>query len=375
MHEFMMKRYPDTPIRALVALYRRLFRALSVAILIGYGIGLNACGSADVMTEPVTTDPAAAYWTLQLNYRAITLSTQAPWDTVTLVPIPLTYRGDTIGGDGIISTFQSSDSNNVSVTPTGYIRAKKVTSSTQITVRLTVGTITYVDTAFVRVVDNSAPQTLHTLSIQPTPPDSAKVAVTEWFFSLEPFLKRTSVEGVEMTEILVNYQSENPVLLRIDSQYGELLLDPFTLIRVAAVKIVASAYAYGISRSDTLTMRMGYPLWVNGSIKKRPMLDGVSFETYVDAGNPVTLGVGGIFSLVTDQKDDFTMIWDDTANIEVIDGGAPGASINRVLYGYDNPEYTSRMSTVQLRFTAPGDYSFHDPNTGVIGRIRVINER
>ncbi len=344
-------------------------------IVVGFLLVNGACGSDDPTQVPAS-DVATLYWAFELNHHAITLSKISPWDTVQLSGVAKTYKGDTIRFDSKTIQFESLDSNAVSVTPTGLIRGKTVTGGISVIARLTIGRVTYSDTAIVKVVENSAPKQLQSISIQPTPPDSAKISTTTFPFTVQRFLKRTAVDNTQMSEILMYYRSENPLALGVDRKTGTVA-NPLINRRLGKVKIIASAYAYGISRADTLDLTIGYPLLSKMFFRLRAKADGTGVEVYADMGNPVTIGVGGVVSFNAGALSDTVyVIFDDTTHIEISSRrGDAGESISTSLIGNvvtrEDPIY---LGIISRRFTAPGEYVFRDTKHHIVGRIHVIDE-
>ncbi len=332
--------------------------------LLGLLVTTASCNAHDFSIPGTADDPMSVYWEVQLNHHAATLSMYAPWNTMQLSLIPLTLKGDTMSLSNGTQTFESSDSNSVSVTSTGLVRAKVVTTSVQIYASLTLGKLTYRDTLYVKVVSDPSPKTLQLFSIQPKPGDSAKVSMSTFPYSIQQHLKRTASTGQEMSELLIYYRSLNPAVASIDRRTGGLSVLGAGK-RLGPVVFVASTYAYGVARADTLELIMGYPLKSRTSFIERPLVDKLRVETVVDV-SPVRVGVGADITFGNTTQNDIDLVFDDTTNIRVRSPRQPNESVNvNIAYGYVSVR----------RFVAPGEYTYRDTKSGAIGKILVIDER
>lgn len=329
----------------------------------------TAC-SDNISIVRINKDMSAVPWEAVLNHHAATLSTFSPWDTMQLSMTALTSSGDTVYSDSAIVSYESLDSNMVSVTPDGKVQAKVVNSGTSILASMTIGEVTYKDTIIVRVEANASPRTLSTLSIQPLPPDSAKTSVSTAIFTLQRFLKITATDDLPMTGLLVHYKSLNPIANNVNRSTG--MFGPLAVLKsVGPVTFVASTYAFGVAKADTLYFQMGYPININTYFQIRASVDSIGKETYLSGGT--TIGVGGVVIFRNNTDRNVYLEFEDTTDIEIAVAVVPNESINRVL-GHGQDATLDGTYSARRRFTKPGTYRFRDQASGVSSVIEVIKE-
>ncbi len=265
---------------SMISLWSSRSYASMVSLLASLAVaGSLACGG-DTFTPQPLIDQSALYWRLDLDHRAILLSTAAPHDTLRLTATPRNYRGDALSG-APMPTFASQNLTNVIVTPEGVLRAiAPTTPGTVVAVvaRLTIDDLTHVDTAFISVVSTDPPPTLASFSIHPIPPDSAKVgAIPAVLFSSATStrlsdtlsIRATDAAGMPILTIPGHISGILPVALRSSDtavvQFDEKI---FTTNKMAELRgyqvgtatISASTTAFGVRMVDTLDYRVGWAL-------------------------------------------------------------------------------------------------------------------
>jgi hypothetical protein len=250
----------------------------------------------------VTSDQA--YWTLQLNYRAVNMSTVVPFDTVRLTASATNVAGAPLAAHGRV-TYRTLDS-AVSVDSTGLVTARSVTDSgawARVIASLQdpVANLTHVDTAFIRVTDTVPHIPLDTFSLRPTPNDSAKRSVDDDNGFGAPRNFAWPVHAADRVghilcdtttcPLLVDYRSANPLIANIDRATGQV-----TAVEIGHTFLTASTWAYGVVMRDSILFIIGHKISYNISIG----LSDQSGDTTATFGAPpkVTLGVGAVVTFL-----------------------------------------------------------------------------
>lgn len=225
-----------------------------------------ACGPAE--PSPVSVQLGHTYWALELNHHAVLLSTTVPWDTLSLMGTPLNHLGQPLLNLAA-PQYSSADVRHVMVTPDGVLHAIAPLAENQevlVTARLTMGGVTHVDTVYVRVMDTpNPPPVLHSLSIHPLPPDTAKEAVGPdvFLFTRPPLVARSAdSSGAPLANLPVYFRSSDPRAASVDRLTGVV-----TSAQMGPVTFYASTTAFGVTKADTLPYRIGWP--VQGNIRFR----------------------------------------------------------------------------------------------------------
>src|SRR5437867_1016649 len=88
--------------------------------LMGLPLALG-CQGEHLKPEP-PAEPGELYWMLELNTHAVTMSTTAPYDTLSLTATPRNYQGAPLAGLPV-PQYTSSDPTRVTVSPEGVLKA------------------------------------------------------------------------------------------------------------------------------------------------------------------------------------------------------------------------------------------------------------
>ena len=364
--------------------WRRGLRAIAVWALAGCG------GDSFQPAKPLPPDQV--YWTLELNHRAVTLSTSAPGkDTLTLVATARTADGTPLTDLPPVE-YVSRDPERIVVTQDGLLQAVQPTGGQVVAVvaTLTADNLKHVDSVLVVAVDNPTPPVFDSFSIQPTPPDSAKAGALGTCFVLPQVQERPSfcsiplpvtlldAAGAPITPAVVAIRSGNPNVLFIAPD-GMIFSSP-QFIGPETATLYASATVFGVRRADTLPFRLGWP--VAGAFALH------------DSRVTITIGVGGVafwlpmLSHIQDTvRSVIDITFDDPTNVVAADLSDPGLAFftrscasepcfngsgNIVIDGLASPIIGSFK--VFRRFPMPGVYDYHSTALGTSGRIVVKEE-
>lgn len=293
-----------------------------------------AC-QGDHLTPAMPVDPAVLYWDLRLNHHAVTLSTAAPYDTLTLTATPRNSMGEPLGGLPA-PTYRSTDPERVAVTEGGVLIAAQPTAQpVPVVATLVSENLQHVDTVLVRVDTATVPPQLGSFSIQSVPPDSAKNAARGGLGSMKYLLNRLVVAAdtggapfsevtvsfdpndlipapVPVPDLLVAFHSSDTTIAKVEYRNIGGNMGVFTLLglRPGTVTLRASTSAFGITKTDTLVFRIGEPLitfmggnanLTSGRERYRDTLpDGSVVPVY---GDPVRVATGGLVLFALDSAD------------------------------------------------------------------------
>jgi plastocyanin len=333
--------------------------------------GLAACRSDAV--EPIVTDPTTAYWSLELDHRAIAMSTVAPHNTIQLTAVPRSPSGAALEGLPA-PRYASGNTDALTVSSTGLVTARSPAFGVPIVATLTAGGITHVDSAFVQVVPDPAP-TVASFSIAPLPGDSAKWAITGLFG--EPIKTLTPVVLDPLGTPLfvpVHFRSLDNTVSRIDPRSGAL-----APVRRGTVTFIASTTAYGTVMADTLPFTIGAPLIAVFHVERAPGGSATRFNP-----SRITVGSGALvlWENATGIATDVT--FEDPASAEAVPEWEDCA-IGMPCEPGNIPEFTAHPGSEDpfdlivngrrlRRFSAPGTYTFRSTRFGTTGTIVVVSE-
>jgi hypothetical protein len=325
---------------------------------------------------------AKQYWRLALNYHAVTLALTAPANQVQLTATPVTAQGDTIAANAPVR-FTSSDS-AVQVDSTGLLTAHSPEAGVLIIATLTVGGtsgVTLSDTVDVNVNDVGTVPLLTRLEVH-TPGDSARTALT---VGITPTVQMYDASGdtIPNTKFYVNVQDTS--IAKIASfTYGGHWGGALTGARVGQTRLIVDAMVYGVHKSDTLEMGVGYPIFQVNSLTQ------TSDTAATFSLQDLTIGTGGVVLFGNGTQTPMDIVFDDST--------APqSATPAQMKQGYGQvycltkykcpvtpsdggdiwelvPQDTLKKHVVGFtfrRFPTPGTYPFHTRPLNASGVIHV----
>jgi hypothetical protein len=294
---------------------RRILSMRAIAIknssTLGIIITSFICGCADpVAPHPTLLPVEVVPWKLQLNHRAVTLSTTAPHNEIKLEAIAYNVYGDVL--DEVSDVTYTTNSAYVLVSPDGTLRANTTQSTTaQVIAHVTYQGVTRPDTLYVRVNNNvpTPAPVLKTLDLDVMPGDSTRIA--SYGYSDFPTkllqLRAFDTQDNPIQNIAVRYESSDRTIVQLSPQ------SPLLLSYQRGVAVVrASATVYGVSLSDSLLITVTDPLSVlaqlrateNGRIHPVQQLDH-------------TIAVGGTVTWYNQSMDSVDIIFDDSTNVAI----------------------------------------------------------
>jgi hypothetical protein len=242
----------------------------TLVVVSALGGGLSCSG--DTLNGPPPLSPTQAYWALQLTQHAVNLALTAPYDTVQLTAIPRNELGALLTVGFGPATYLPADS-SVTVTTTGLVTAKQVTSSgpTYVIANLqdTLHNVTHADTVFLNITQTASPLPLRTFSLQPVLGDSAKRAVDfipNGGFSLGIGGFNWNVTAIDAEgDTLCNENACGLTVLYGSSDQAIASIDPLsgmvTTFDTGRVVFTVTAMVYGMLMSDSVVFSVGNPIF------------------------------------------------------------------------------------------------------------------
>lgn len=327
-------------------------------------------------------DPNTLFWALRLDQHAVQLSLTAPVNTIQLTATSYTPFGTEwtpVAGDTAPATqWYSTDSSKVLVSSTGLVTAKAVTTSAIRVIAIRrIHNVTQADTSQVRVVDEPTPRTLQSVSIAPT--DSAKVAMT---VNKPVTVHATDTNGNLMNGVVAYVTVSDTMIAKPQIAWSSGTTTTTVTIQgrqPGTTLVTAVASVYGVVKTDTFTLTVGYAITGNVIISDQRQSNG-SFS-WVGYNLTQTVGPGAIIS------------W---TNRTAMDSGAVGQPIDVI---FDTPDGVAaalpdnthpnpgsgNMTAIPAdtgatdtptriryrRFLTPGTYPFHIPQYNISGTVIV----
>ncbi|HWZ57653.1 MAG TPA: hypothetical protein VNW46_01660 [Gemmatimonadaceae bacterium] len=348
---------------------RRLFSSGVVACAVALA-SLAGCVGDPTATIP-QADPTKLFWSLTLNHRAITMATVAPYDTIRLVATPRTIGNVAITGLGT-PTFQSEDQDHALVDSNGVVHAIGAADQVAIIASLMVGNILHVDTAIINITAGAPGQPLAQFSIQPIPPDSAKTAVQ---LTKAITANAYDASGSPISNVSVYFSLSDTTTATIDRTFGFL-----SALHPGHVTVYATTTTYGVTKTDSLRFRIGYPIEVFTQAAAHIDATGKTVLSFVPQN--LVIGPGGLVLFGnTSPHQAIDVTFDDPTNVQQSD---MFCAISAVWWcgGGDiaawtvSPTDSTGESAVRVRqFFVPGTYPFHSTIFGTTGSIVVKDDK
>lgn len=367
-----------------------------------------ACSNAE--PSPFGEKLESTYWALELNHHAVLLSTTAPWDTLPLTATPLNHLGQLLTGVGV-PQYSSTDIKHVSVTSDGVLHAIGPLAPGQevvVTARLTVNNVTHADTVYVRVMETpNPPPVLESFSIHPVPPDSAKMAglrpssssTIDFSFPYVLFSKppigawSSDRNGDSLPNLPVAIRSSDPTSITVDRATGQFVSGGEGARLPGSVTLYASTTAFGVSKADTLSYQIGWPVMSSIQVQSVPSSRAGTGSVPAFVPSEVKVGTGALvlwqeFPADANTLGDADITFADAQLPYVIDPqtspslsfvialmcqglyvGPADCNAGKIAIGPSHPLNAFRV------FTAPGTYEYHSAALGISGRVIVVDER
>ena len=342
------------------------------------------CGSDDVVS-PVN-DSATAFWQLRLDRSAVTMALASPYDTLQLVATPRTASGAPIDTLPAV-TFSTTNVNTVQVDATGLLTAVGLTPGTMIVASLTADGVTHADTATVAVTPDPGGLLVTSFSIQPVPPDSARMALGGTLLqanrNLTPIV--TDAGGNQVFDLPIRYATLDETTATIDRWGGAI-----TGVRLGYVPLVATMTAYGRTFADTVRYRIDLPAYMKVYVHG-PMYAYVKYQEGSFDPDSVTVGTGAVIEWedagrINGTQTDITFDAGQALALDSVpeayscvtyaidcDGTGSVPAYGPPLVDPTGEGYFMTRSRAR-RFTQPGVYRYTNTLWGTHGVVVVVDE-
>lgn len=353
------------------------------------------CGEAVApYHEPVATEIAGLYWALTIDHQAVTLSTVAPYDTLRLTATPRDADGGSLAASGTV-TFRSSDEARVQVGADGLIRALKAGTNVKVIAELTAGNVRHADTVTVNVTTVAAPPTLASLSIHPVPPDSARWPAdfagvgSDGLEGLPPVvlqlalpvifgktltIRAMDTSGHAISGLAVQITSSDETVAAYTSNlFGGPAVRPR---RPGTTAFIATATAYGVTRTDTLPFTITMPGLAVLILQSPAATPGGTASVGVDPAE-VTINRDGVAVWLNATGRPVDLVFDDSTDVAEspwqCGDDDPGGAGNVAAFGDATGNTASAANCRMRRFPVAGVYTYRSTTTGAAGRIVVTD--
>jgi hypothetical protein len=344
--------------------------------------GIWGC-STDSAFAP-STDPSALFWGLRVDQHAVQLSLSAPENAVQLAATSYTPFGDEwmpAPGDSAPPTFwYSTDSSKVTVTQAGVVTAKApTTSAIRVIAIRRINNVTQADTSQIRVVSEPTPRVLQTLDIRPT--DSAKVATG---INKPVLIRVTDSDGNAMNGVVAYVTSSDTSVAKPQVAWSAGSATTQVTIQgrhIGSALITAVTSVYGVAKTDTFTLVVGYP--ITGSVNISSQRQGDGTYRWLGYNTAQEVGPGAIVSWVNNSAADsatgqpIDVIFDTPEGVAAAlpDNTHPnpaGGNISAI--PADTGAAATATRTRYRRFLTPGTYPYHIPQYDISGTVVVKPE-
>lgn len=296
-------------------------------------------------------------WSMELNHKAIVMSTQAPYDTIKLTPKVYNIRGEEIEYGGAIT--YTSNGPQVEVASDGTLLAKGTITNLRVIASTTDHNVTLTDTAMITVIGTSPTVKMNSFSIQQPSGDSAKVAMSSFGVNRTKSLAATVLDADEkpISPVSVFYKVSDPSIASINRSTGML-----TTNTMGDVMVYAYTTIFGVSKMDSLKVTVGPPLLNYVTVLGRVM----NSDTVTSfAADSILIGVGGTVRWTNASRRIVNVVFEDSLKVS---GVTPLETGNIPAWG---PVGTDTFPVRQRVFNAPGVFKYKSSVSGGSGVVVV----
>ncbi len=271
----------------------RLHRAVTLALLGALAAsGSIGCGMDSGWVPE--SDPERLHRSVRVNLHAVQLSPVAPNNTLQLTATSYTPSGSVlIPPDGeTLSPVQwfSTDSSKVKVTADGLVTAIDATTGVvRVIASRQVNNVTKADTCQIRVLLEPASRVFERLSILPL--DSSRMAANT--NKVLPVFAIDTADA-QMNGVVAYFTTSDTAVAKITSVWSVGAATTSVTIgarKVGKALVTATTWIYGVERTDTFTMNVGYPILTAVSIQRDLQPDGSLLARI--PGTASDIGIGG----------------------------------------------------------------------------------
>ncbi len=342
-------------------------------------LSLLACNT-DVASPPsLQHSPEALFVRLEMNQRAVLLSTFAPYDTVRLATIPMgsgnvRWRPANMSDaefDSLLRasppTFISRDSTRIRVSRDGLVRVVRATTTAgtvQIVATQKIGPVTRACTTFVRALPIANPRTIKHLNISTV--DSLKIAASS---TAQFLVTGTDADNVRIENIVTYVRSSNAGIMMGGAGWNKISIMGGGR-GIGEATLFVSTFVFDTPITDSIVLRNGAPVSheVNLGI----------FRGSRTVGD-IVVGPGGIVGWVNDSTSnatdqDLDIIFDLSEDVLAALDPVKNTGGGNIVGIPGDRTLTLAQKTRYRRFLKPGIYTYRVNPRNQTGRVIVWDQ-
>jgi plastocyanin len=299
---------------------RDLLRILSPRLGLGAAV-LTALVACSDPTDPIPMNLADQLWEVRIDPKAITMSTVAPYDTITLRTIAINGFGDTIT-DGLEIQYEPVSDTSMRISDDGVLHVRTPTSlqGTKLVAHVTYKNVTRTDTALVVVTTNAAPpHPLDSIILEPLDMWTGEIAapilsVTPAFTGNFALVHRAFGNGLEVANVPISYVSSDESVVLVDPWTGAL-----TPKLAGKAHIIATTTWYGKPYQTILDIQVIGPMYGEFHIQER-IPRGSDTAVFVVSPGSIEVEPGAVVRWTNKTSRPVEIVFDDPASARELTG-------------------------------------------------------
>ncbi len=320
------------------------------------GIVLAGC-QADSIESPMQSEDSMI-WDIRLTHQALLMSTQSPYDTISLDIVSRNAKGLPIAHNGTVN-FRTS-SRDISVDYRGLVRVSKAINEAWIIADLVEDNFRYKDSVRIRVVDWTPSSTIASVSLS-SASDQQPAYVKILAFYQSPsdkaiVAKALDIDGEIISGTYFRYWVSDPSVATVDANNGNFR----GLIPNRKVWVYGAGTFFGIPVLDSIEISVTEPLFVQvGVTAYYPKGTTIPILRFSPA--EVVVGVGGAIGFYPHESVSYDVKFEDSLSAEVARVPGLSGAINAALFGSKSGNIANNLTdgVIAARtFAHAGRYRF-----------------
>jgi plastocyanin len=295
------------------------------------GVMVTALVACSDTTDPISMNLADQLWSIRIEPKVITMSTVAPYDTITLRTIAINGLGDTIT-EGLKVEYSPVSDTSMRISADGVLKVRMPTGAqgTRIVTRVKYKNVTRTDTALVVVTTNAVPPyPLDTIILDAIDgftgePTQAILSINTSSLSGTVYIvSRVLSNGMPVASVPLSYVSSDESILLVDLWTGRP-----TPKMAGRARILASTTWYGKPYRTALDVYVVGPMSGEFHIQER-IPRGSDTAVFVVTPGSIEVEPGAVVSWVNGSSRPVEIVFDDPASARELTG--PGAQLTEFL--------------------------------------------
>lgn len=320
------------------------------------GIVLAGC-QADSIESPMQSDDLLI-WDVRLTHQALLMSTQSPYDTISLGIVPRNAKGLPIAHNGTVN-FRTS-SRDISVDSLGFVRVSKAVNEAWVTADLVEDNIRYKDSVRIRVVDWAPPSAIASMSLSADSDQQPAYVKIITFFQAPSdkaiVARALDVDGEVISGAYFRYWVSDPSSATVDANNGSFR----GLIPNRKVWVYGAGTFFGVPVLDSIEISVTEPLFVRvGVTAYYPK--GTTTPILKFSPEQIVVGVGGAVSFSRYDSVGYDVNFEDSLSVEAARVSSLPDPVNVGLFGPTPGNIANIISDGLIAartFPRPGRYRF-----------------